>query len=204
MIKNDILRNKEQTFFCIDLYSLKSKFEDLYDDLHEYLSVIRAINTLEEKRNNLINEDITFNCFNSECYSEHCLESHSFVIEENEMKCVYCGATTKEYSLNKEEFEFLVLCAKQQGILLEDFTKEDWSMLQVIIDQQNYRRSLRPEPDILSEDYLDKAEEQFYENEYEFTELRIALAKAHALDAKTYESQKVKVKNPKYLSGKKN
>ncbi len=203
MIKNAILRDKEQAYFGIDLYSLKSKFEDLYDDLHEYLKVIGGINTLEERRREIINEDITFDCFNSECYSEHCLESHSFVVEGNELKCVYCGATTKDYPLSKEEFEFLVLCAKQRGILLEEFTKEDWPLLQVIIQQQNYRRSLRPEPDILAEDYLDKAEEQFYDDEYEFTELRIALAKAHMLDAQTYEGQKVKVGNPKYLSDEK-
>lgn len=203
MIKNAILRDKEQAYFGIDLYSLKSKFEDLYDDLHEYLKVIGGINTLEERRRGIINEDITFDCFNSECYSEHCLESHSFVVEGNELKCVYCGATTKDYPLSKEEFEFLVLCAKQRGILLEEFTKEDWPLLQVIIQQQNYRRSLRPEPDILAEDYLDKAEEQFYDDEYEFTELRIALAKAHMLDAQTYEGQKVKVGNPKYLSDEK-
>lgn len=203
MIKNAILRDKEQAYFGIDLYSLKSKFEDLYDDLHEYLSVIEGINTLEESRSNIINENITFNCFNSEYYSEHCLEGHSFVVEENELKCVYCGATTKDYPLSKEEFEFLVLCAKQRGMLLEDFTKEDWPMLQVIIEQQDYRRSLRPEIDILSEDYLEKAEEQFYDDEYEFTELRIALAKAYMLDAQTYEGQKVKIKNPKYLSDKK-
>ena len=200
MIKNAILRDKEQTYFGIDLYSLKSKFEYLYNDLYEYLSVIGGINTLEERRRDIINEDITFNCFNSESYSEHCLESHSFVVEENELKCVYCGATTKDYPLSKEEFEFLVLCAKQRGILLEEFKKEDWPLLQVIIEKQNYRRSLRPELDILAEDYLDKAEEQFYDDEYEFTELRISLARAHMLDAQTYEGQKVKVKNPKYLS----
>ncbi len=131
------------------------------------------------------------------------MESHSFVIEENELKCVYCGATTKDYPLSKEEFEFLVLCAKQRGILLEEFKKEDWPLLQVIIEQQNYRRSLRPEIDIFEEDYLDKAEEQFYDDEYEFTELRISLARAHMLDAQIYEGQKVKVKNPKYLSNEK-
>lgn len=204
MIKNVILRGKEQAYFGIDLYSLKAKFEDLYDDLSEYLSIIGKINTLEESRRNIINENITFNCFSSEYYSEHCLEDHCFVVEEKELKCVYCGATTKDYPLSKEEFEFLVLCAKQRGrILLEEFTKEDWPLLQVIIEQQDYRRSLRPEPDILAEDYSDIAEEQFYDDEAEFTELRIALARAHMLDAQIYEGQKVKVNNPKYLSDKK-
>lgn len=204
MIKNVILRGKEQAYFGIDLYSLKAKFEDLYDDLSEYLSIIGKINTLEESRRNIINENITFNCFSSEYYSEHCLEDHCFVVEEKELKCVYCGATTKNYPLSKEEFEFLVLCAKQRGrILLEEFTKEDWPLLQVIIEQQDYRRSLRPEPDILAEDYSDIAEEQFYDDEAEFTELRIALARAHMLDAQIYEGQKVKVNNPKYLSDKK-
>lgn len=203
MIKNTILREEEQPYLGIDLYSLKSKFEDLYDDLHEYLSIIEKIKALEESRRNIICENITFSCFNSEYYSEHCLEGHCFVVEENELKCVYCGATTKDYPLTKEEFEFLVLCAKQRGLLLEDFTKEDWPLLQVIIEQQNYRRSLRPEIDILAEDYLEKAEEQFYDDEYEFTELRIALAKAHMLDAQIYEGQGVKVNNPKYLSDKK-
>lgn len=204
MIKNAILRGKEQAYFGIDLYSLKAKFEDLYDDLNEYLSTIGKINTLEGSRRNIINENITFNCFSSEYYSEHCLEDHCFVVEEKELKCVYCGATTKDYPLSKEEFEFLVLCAKQRGrILLEEFTKEDWPLLQVIIEQQDYRRSLRPEPDILAEDYLDIAEEQFYDDEAEFTELRIALARAHMLDAQIYEGQKVKVNNPKYLSDKK-
>ncbi len=203
MIKNTILRDKDQSYSSIDLYALKSKFEELYDDLHEYLSTIEGIETLEERKRDIIHEDITFNCFNREYYSEHCLESHSFVVEENELKCVYCGATTKEYPLSKEEFEFLVLCAKQRGILLEDFTKEDWPMLQVIIEQQDYRRSLRPEIDILSEDYLDQAEEQFYDDEYEFSELRIALEKAHMLDSGIYESQKIIMEDPKYLSDKK-
>lgn len=203
MIESVILKDKEQAPFDIDLYALKVKFKKLYDDIHEYLDVIEGIKTLEKRRRNIINENITFNCFDDEYYSDHCLEHHSFVVEGNELKCVYCGATTKDYPLSKEEFEFLVLCAKQKGILLEEFKKEDWPLLQVIIEKQNYRRSLRPEIDILSEDYLDTAEEQFYDDEYEFTELRIALARAHMLDAQIYEGNKVKVKNPKYLSDEK-
>lgn len=202
MIKNTIVNDKEQANFDIDLYRLQSKFEDLYYDLQEYLSLTERIHTLEESRNNIVNEHITFNCFNQEHQSEHCLESHSFVVDDNELKCVYCGATTKDYPLSKKEVKFLVLCAKQQKRLLEDFTKKDWPMLQVIIKQQDYRRSLRPEIDISAEDYLDRVEEQFYDDEYEFTELKIALAKAHMLDAQIYEGQKVKVKNPKYLSDK--
>lgn len=83
---------------------------------------------------------------------------------------------------------------------MEEFTKEDWPLLQVIIEQQDYRRSLRPELDISDDDYLIKAEEQYYADEYEFVELRTTLTKAHLLDAQTYEGQKLKVKNPKYLS----
>ena len=49
-------------------------------------------------------------------------------------------------------------------------------------------------------DYLDKVEEQFYDDEHEFRELRITLARAHMLDDKIYDGKKIKVKNPKYLS----
>ncbi len=49
MIRNAVLNNKEQTYFG-DLYLLKSKFEDLNDDLHEYLSTIEGINTLEKRK----------------------------------------------------------------------------------------------------------------------------------------------------------
>lgn len=200
MIKNVILRGKEDAYFGMNLYSLREKFESLYDDLHEYLSIKRGIETLQKRLRDIITEDITFDCFNDEHYNEHCLEGHSFVVDGKELKCVYCGATTKDYPLTEEEFEFLVLCAKKRNMLLEEFTKEDWPLLQVVIEKQDYRRSLRPEIDILADDYLDKVEEQFYDDEHEFRELRITLARAHMLDDKIYDGKKIKVKNPKYLS----
>ena len=43
MIKNVILRGKEDAYFGMNLYSLREKFESLFDDLHEYLIIKRGI-----------------------------------------------------------------------------------------------------------------------------------------------------------------
>jgi len=112
MIKNVLLKGKEKSYFGMDLSSLKARFEYLYDDLREYLSITEKIKKSEESRSNIINENISFNYFGSEHYSDHCLENHCLVVDGKELKCVYCGATTKDYPLSNEEFEFLVFCAK--------------------------------------------------------------------------------------------
>lgn len=192
LIKKEFSKNSIQMQFDIDLYSLKSKFENLYNDLYEYLSITEKINSLYEKRRDIVSDFITFNFIDVEHFSEHCLERHTFVKEENELKCVYCGATTKDYSLSKKEFDFLVMCAKEQNMLLEDFTKEDWPLLQIIIEQQNDRRSLIEEIDESSEHHLDRIEQQFYNREHEYSELKMILKTAHELDNQAYEDRNEK------------
>ena len=187
----------------VDLFELRRRIESVYPDIRDYLRIKREISSLRDSKRDVLTEAITFDIFYKEHYDERCFDRHFFVRLDDELKCMCCGATTKEYPLTKEQLDFLTLCANSKGILLEEATKEDLHLLQVLIEKQDYYRSLRKTVDPFdddNDDYLADAEEEWLSEQAEIPELCRQIRKAHLLDSKIYDSEDIKVSNPKYLS----
>ena len=192
------------TYLGVDLLDLRQRLESVYKEVYDYVRIKDELRNLREEKHKILTEYITFDIFNNDFFNERCMDRHFFVRLEDELKCMCCGATTKDYSLSKEELDFLTLCAENQGILLKEVTKDDLPLLQVLMEKQDYYRSLREPLDPFdddNEDYLTLAEEQWLSDEAELPELRRQIRIAHLLDSKKYDSKDIK--NPKYLSDEK-
>ena len=191
------------TYLGIELLDLRQRLESVYKEVYDYVRIKDELRNLREEKHKILTEYITFDIFYKDFFNERCVDRHFFVRLEDELKCMCCGATTKDYSLSKEELDFLTLCAENQGILLKEVTKDDLPLLQVLMEKQDYYRSLREPLDYFdddNEDYLTLAEEQWLSDEAELPELRRQIRIAHLLDSQKYDSKDIKVTNPKYLS----
>lgn len=192
----------DYTYLGIDLLELIKRLESVYKEVLDYVEINNELRNLRESKNKVLSENINFDIFNN-YYNERCINRHFFVRLDDELKCMCCGATTKDYPLSKEELDFLTLCAESQGILLTEVNKEDIPLLQVLMEKQDYYRSLRKPLNPLddeNEDYLIEDEEQWLSDQAEIPDLRRYIRKAHLLDSKIYDSENIKVSHPKYLS----
>ncbi len=203
IVDNLISRSSgDYTYLGIDLLDLIKRLESVYKEVLDYVEINNELRNLRESKNKVLSENINFDIFNN-YYNERCVNRHFFVRLDDELKCMCCGATTKDYPLSKEELDFLTLCAESQGILLTEVNKEDIPLLQVLMEKQDYYRSLRKPLNPLddeNEDYLVEAEEQWLSDQAEIPDLRRSIRKAHLLDSKIYDSENTKVNHPKYLS----
>ncbi|MEE3342732.1 MAG: hypothetical protein VZS44_01420 [Bacilli bacterium] len=191
------------TYLGVDLLDLRRRLKNVYKEVYDYVRIKDELRSLREEKHKILTEYITFNIFYKDFFNERCVDRHFFVKLEDELKCMCCGATTKDYPLSKEELDFLTLCAENQGILLKEVTKNDFPLLQVLMEEQDYYRSLREPLDVDNEYYLSIAEEQWLEDEAEIPHLRVQIRIAHLLDSQKYDSEDIKVTNPKYLSDEK-
>ncbi len=190
----------EYTYLGIDLLNLKNRLENVFSIALNYAKINEELRSLRESKRR-IPQNITFDIFYNNYFNERCMDRHFFVRLDDELKCMCCGATTKDYPLSKEELDFLTFCAESQGILLKEVTKYDLPLLQVLMAKQNYYRNLRNSLNSVDdEDYLEQAENQWLSEQAEISDLRRAVRKAHLLDSKIYDSEDIKVTNPKYLS----
>ena len=196
----------ELTYLGVNLPELRKRLKSVYKDLSDYVEINYELRNLEREKIDILTRYITFDIFHNDYYNERCVNGHFFVRFEDELKCMCCGATTKDFPLSKEELDFLTLCAENQDILLKDVTKDDLPLLQVLMEEQEYYRSLRQPLDPFDddiEDYLTQAEEQWLADESELPELARQIRIAHLLDSQIYDSKDIKVSNPKYLSDEK-
>ena len=160
-------------------------------ELKDYLKLCDDLRDIRRARSDILSENISFDNFGGDidvdgkCFNKHCL-----VKLDDELVCVRCGATTKDYGLNKEELEFLTLCAESQGLLVKEFTKEDMDLLKVLMAENDYYISQRTPINEIEEDgimgHMDWAEEYYLEDEMEISEYRRKIRKAQILDGKLY------------------
>ena len=61
-----------------------------------------------------------------------CKDKHSFIRLPHELKCICCGATTKDYNLTDEELDYLTEGAKYQGIYADSINAIDMPYIQVL------------------------------------------------------------------------
>ena len=149
-------------------------------------------------------ENITFDFCNNSNYGGYGTHYHYFIRTENELKCLCCGKTTKDYPLTEEELDFLTLCADKNGLILNEVTEEDMPLFKVIMDEYvNNRKKSKNTASFESNEYYDyfaELEEQWLSDENEMTEIHAKIIRAHLLDSQTYNRKDIVVKNPKYLS----
>lgn len=127
----------------IDLFNLRSKLESNFNELHEYKEIKRCIKSSQDEYNKLLSEDtILFRTMLDGYHLDYCSLTwrHYFIDLGDELKCAFCGGTTKDYDLTKEEFEFLKDCAYKQSMILKGATKEDFPLIEVIKERQEYKK----------------------------------------------------------------
>ena len=208
LIRKNFANSDNPTYLGIDLINLRQRLESVYKDVHNYERVKSELKAYKNETRKILTEYISFDTFYSDYPNDRCIYRHYFVRLEDELKCMCCGATTKDYPLSEEELDFLTLCADYQGILLKEASLDDLPLLQVIMERQDYYRRFRIPIDSVDEDiediedYLTEAEEQCIEDESDFFELKQQIRKAHLLDSdlQTYDRGDLKVRDLKYLS----
>ena len=205
IINKDTSDDKEVSFKnSLQLYSMAkeqhnhSLIEWLlsnHPDLKKYIQLIDAIQYYKEQRGNIISRINFRNFGNGENFKEICFTNHCLVKIDEELVCMYCGASTKDYSLSKEEFEFLVRCAEIKGILLKEVTKANMDLLKVLIQENNdYRSRRRPLDEIKADwkmDDMDWAEEYYLDDESEISVMRDQIKLAQILDSMKWQDKTV-------------
>ncbi len=141
---------------------------------------------------------------------------HLLIKLPNEIKCVYCGFTTKEFKLSKDQIEFLAKAAEHQNILLTDATENDLPFIEIVkahqeeemnglLAQEEAEYAKEDEEEI--DDYTGlcgASETSSYINERseEFAvDMKRAIELAHRMDREDYYDEKYKIRyNPVHLT----
>ena len=194
LINKEALRSENKY-----LIELKEKIRKLFPEVDNYINSQNKLRELVDEKNRTATEDISFDTFNID-YDSECIPNHTFVRLDGELKCICCGATTKDYDLDEKELDFLTECADKQEMLIKSATKEDLPLLQVLFERNTFNRGLYTisEDEELSE--MNIEEEQYFAEVAEISELNRAVEKAHVLDAEERDQKDLIVENSKYFS----
>ena len=194
LINKEALRSENKY-----LIELKEKIRKLFPEVDNYINSQNKLRELVDEKNRTATEDISFDTFNIN-YDSDCIPNHTFVRLDDELKCICCGATTKDYDLNEKELDFLTECADKQEMLIKSATKEDLPLLQVLFERDTFNRGLYTisEDEELSE--MNIEEEQYFAELAEIAEYNRAVEKAHVLDAEERDQKDLIVENSKYFS----
>ncbi|MBQ7141289.1 MAG: hypothetical protein IJO32_07300 [Bacilli bacterium] len=183
-----------------DLNSLRERLIYCFKDVSDYVHLSDEIYNLKSYCSNLL-DDITFYKFGTEKFNEKCMDKHFLVYIDGELKCMNCGATSKDYDLTKEETEFLCKCADRNGLLIGGISKDDLPLIKVLMAEKEKVKEKRTPLDELDENnYMTYVEEYYLQDESEIPDITREIKKAHLLDSKNYNNENIKVSNPKYLS----
>lgn len=181
----------------IDLKFLIRRLLESSDDVKEYVDLVESVRNYKKRLSDILTENISFYGFNN---GNECHMKHSFVNIDDQLVCMHCGASTKDFNMTKEDVEFLTKCASAQNLLLENATKDDIALLKVLIAKNNEYLSKRtPMENIIDDEDFSLAEEYYLEDESENFNLNLEVQKAHILDSREFP-ELPKVSNPKYLS----
>lgn len=180
-----------------DLESLYYKILFKYRDVDLYENIDNIINNKKRSIRDILIDEVTFDHFRKDEFEERCeCCGHILVNFDDELKCLFCNATTKDYGLTKEEVDFLTLCAEKQGLLYKEIRKEDLPFVQLLLNKSEEIRDERNKR--FMEEYrntdeelrMDLDEELFYDNEYETWSIKNSVKKAHLLDEKKYDDDR--------------
>lgn len=193
-----------------DLEKLRDKVLFSSYDMTNYWYCVTEIEDLYHRRSKVLDQ-VTFKVlYDGEHFHDCCHSSagHLFMRFDDELKCVWCNASTKDFNLTKEELDFLTECAKQKCMLLSDATLDDLPFIKLFKEnREKIIEESRPD-----DSFYDNIEERLYEDE-EFTaeymyfeslvedsssELMRALGYAHVIDKNIKDDDYPY--NPVYLS----
>lgn len=191
--------NFAQRVFEIDRQSLREKLVNSFSDLSDYLNLRNTIRNYEVSLDDVLSRTIDLRRIG---ISEKLICEHRFICVDDNLVCVCCGATTKEYQMTSDDFEFLVLCAEKQGVLLSEITKDDLPLLEVL--KTEYKNVF---PNCYKENYSDIVDipesdsaEVLSDNEDFLSEISRQIRKAHLLDDGLLRNKNTRVSNPRYLT----
>lgn len=199
----EYLLNKEQKG---NYKSLSYVQDDLYKSCEEIKKYLRMKMEKDGLKNRLANlfEKVKLP------YSMdflHEMGEHCFIKKDNELKCIYCDFSTKEYNLTEEELKFLSQYIEKNCRLLENATEEDLPLIENIknkqkIDMENYVKYMNNEKDEAVRE--DNCINYFYVVEDLYTEMKCTINAAHNMDSKIYTNKDGDiVRDPKYLTNEK-
>lgn len=201
LIMEQFNRTGNTNYAGIDLSSLRRKLYFSFENVRKYIDLKNEISNLKKEISTILTENINFEYFGDyEDYDNACYGGHYIVRFEDELLCLKCGATTKDFSMKKEDIDFLTIAAEKQGMLLKEVTKEDIPLLYVLKSEKDYQKSQRkPLSEVDENEYLAVAEEYWLIDESEISDIRREIRKAHKLDSRNLEGLP-KVSNPQYLT----
>ncbi|MDD4188089.1 MAG: hypothetical protein PHX04_04990 [Bacilli bacterium] len=161
---------------------------DIFPDVQEYIDLCYRLRERRETREKIVSEDISFQNFgDEENYNEMCYDKHFLVRFDDELVCLNCGASSKDYEIAKDELDFLTCCAECQGMLIKEFSKDELYLFKVLMEENEQNRKHRtPLSYINDEDYLTKAEKHWLDKESVLPEIKRKIRQAQLLDTKKY------------------
>ena len=202
ILKNLIKETNDAKYLDIDLKNLIYKLESNFGELNEYIHILNSLESAQEEINRIYDE-ISFDNFKGESYKHHvCFNNHFIVqLEDDELMCLKCGATTKDYNLTKEQIELLKIVARRKGLFIDKIRKDQIPFIKVIIQEQEYYKAHRkPLSEFAQEERSDWAEEYYLNDSGEISDIRMEMKKAQLLDEMKYKDPTFEGMNPKYLS----
>jgi len=183
------------------LGSIRNHLKGTFEDLEEYYTIIENLDKVNESLSE-IHKYINFNNFKNEESYKTCIKEHFLVRLEDEIYCMRCGETTKNYNLTKEELDFLTFCAEKQNSLIGRLSEEEIPLIKVLmVEHQYYRDHRTPISEIPEVERLDYKMEYSMVDEAELEDIKRELNIARALDSGDFYNDKIKLINPAYLSG---
>ena len=144
----------------------------------EYSRASQKLNQIESILKEFLEDYFTFDNFGIVCEES----KHYFVRTKDELKCLLCGASTKDYDLTEEELDMLTAAANQQGLVLENANQKDAPLLKVLLEKINEIKA-----NAHFEELGERAssEEEYLFNISEMYLLDKAIEKAHYQDSKS-------------------
>ena len=182
----------------LHLYDLQQHFAMVNEEVPDYAAIDNEISTHNSCIERIITEHISFDHpFRNNQEDDRCYPKHSFVRLDDELKCVCCGMTTKDFELTHDQLDFLTIVAREQGQLLKDVTKDDLPFIQVHLEREATNTALfRPSEEEDDLDPVSRAEEDYLALDGIPSSINSSVKKAHKLDLGIYDRT---IMDSKYL-----
>ncbi|MDD4187938.1 MAG: hypothetical protein PHX04_04170 [Bacilli bacterium] len=168
--------------------TLREKLLNMYDDLKEYIKLHQHLRNLQKMSENIVSEEINFQKFGDvKNDNSMCDDRHFLVRFDDELVCLNCGASSKDYEIVKDELDFLTYCAECQGMLIKEFSKDELYLFKVLMEENiKHRKQSTPLGYLAGEDYLTKAKKHGLDKESVLPEIKRKIRQAQLLDTKKY------------------
>lgn len=186
------LSDVEAQSLCLELFTT-------FPALGDYLDVKKRLQEVKTCRSEFLELGLHFNEFNEDAYCDHQL-----MVNEGELECVFCNASTKGLDLSDEDKNIIIRFAQKQGCFIDGATKEDLAFIEVLKEriaeirkrrQNGFRAHNKDEAA-----YLDLVEELYLSEEADINRMKIAVKQAHMRDNEVLVDGDYRLTSLAYLS----